>query len=43
MKNKVDVKQLVSKWGDILKEGNEIKNKNIEKATAIMLENTLPS
>jgi hypothetical protein len=39
MNEKTDVKKLVSKWGTILKEGNEIKNKGIEKATAIMLEN----
>jgi len=41
MDNKKDAKQLVTKWGDILSEGSKIKNKNIEKATALMLENEM--
>jgi len=35
------VKVLVKKWGEILKEGTAIKNSNVEKCTAIMLENEL--
>jgi len=38
---KIDVKALVNKWGDVLKEGSNIKTKHIEKITAIMLENEL--
>jgi len=36
-----NVNVLVKKWGDILKEGNKIKTSNIEKTTAIILENEL--
>lgn len=35
------VKTLVDKWGDILKEGSSLKNSYVEKTTAIMLENEL--
>jgi hypothetical protein len=35
------VNTLVKKWGDILKEGTAIENSNVEKCTAIMLENEL--
>lgn len=35
------IENLVNKWGDILKEGDAIKSSQIEKTTAIMLENEL--
>jgi len=37
----MEVKQLVKKWGEILKEGGDIKNSYVEKTTALMLENEL--
>jgi hypothetical protein len=37
----MEVNVLVKKWGEILKEGSRIKNSQIEKTTAIMLENEL--
>lgn len=38
---KLNVNKLVENWGDILKEGSQIKNKHVEKVTAVMLENEL--
>lgn len=35
----MDIQELIKKWEDVLNEGNEIRNKNIRKSTAIMLEN----
>lgn len=37
----MEINTLVKKWNDILKEGSQMKNSQIEKATAIMLENEL--
>jgi hypothetical protein len=35
----MDIKNLLEKWDDVLKEGNDIKSDNVKKSTAIMLEN----
>ena len=35
----MDIRDLVKKWEDVLKEGNEIISDRIMKTTAIMLEN----
>jgi hypothetical protein len=35
----IDVNKLVEKWEPILKEGSDLKNKYVEKSTALMLEN----
>ncbi len=37
--NQIDVNALVDKWGGILKEGAPLKNKYVERSTALMLEN----
>jgi len=37
--NQIDVNKLVEKWSSILKEGAPLKNKYVEKSTALMLEN----
>lgn len=37
----MEVSNLVTKWKDILNEGNKIKNSKVEKATALMLENEM--
>lgn len=35
----MEIQELISKWEDILNEGNEINNYNVKRSTAIMLEN----
>jgi hypothetical protein len=35
----MEIKELLTKWEEVLNEGNEIKNYNIRRSTAIMLEN----
>jgi len=35
----MEIKDLLVKWKEVLNEGNEIKNYNVRRATAIMLEN----
>lgn len=37
----MDLKKLIEKWDDILKEGAQIKNPKVLKATALMLENEM--
>lgn len=37
----MDLKNLVTKWNDILQEGSQIKNPKVLKATALMLENEM--
>ena len=35
----MEIKELLTKWEDVLNEGNEIRNYNVKRSTAIMLEN----
>lgn len=35
----MEIHELLTKWEDVLNEGNEIKNMNVKRSTAIMLEN----
>ena len=35
----MEIRDLLTKWEDVLNEGNDIKNINVRKSTAIMLEN----
>lgn len=35
----MEIQELLKKWEDVLNEGNEIKNYNVKRSTAIMLEN----
>ncbi len=35
----MEIKDLLKKWEDVLNEGNEIRNHNVRRSTAIMLEN----
>jgi len=35
----MDIRELMQKWEEVLNEGNEIRNTNVRKSTAIMLEN----
>jgi hypothetical protein len=37
----MDIKELVTKWSDILNEGGKIKNPKVLKSTALMLENEM--
>ena len=41
MIEQMDANKLVENWSDILKTGQPIKNKHVEKVTAVMLENEL--
>jgi len=35
----MEIQELLKKWEEVLNEGNEIRNYNVKRSTAIMLEN----